>query len=115
MWVREAGLEVAGTRQVRAALRLGAAVARIEPLGNVFRGVFCPAALLIARRELDPARRLGERVWTPRGERLQAEVMRDPELKLHPPLTAADRALLERLQRRAGRLARRGNLFPCRG
>ncbi len=33
--------------------------------------------------------------------------MRDPELKLHPPLTAADRALLERLERSAERLAGR--------
>src|SRR5260370_1250617 len=33
--------------------------------------------------------------------------MGDPEFKLHPPLTAADRALLERLERSAERLAGR--------
>jgi hypothetical protein len=102
-----AWLEVAAHRRARAHLLDQAALERVEALGNIFSGVFCPSALLMARREPDSARRLEQQVWMPPGHVAQAEIAHHPELRLHPPLSAGARALLTRLERDGERLAGR--------
>jgi hypothetical protein len=69
-----AWLEVAAHRAARQRLLERAAVERIEPLGDVFAGVFAPAALLVARREPDAEARAAQMVWTPAGAVRQREL-----------------------------------------
>jgi hypothetical protein len=95
-----AWLEVAAHRDARQLLLSRAAVERVEPLGNVFRGVFAPAALLVARAEPDADARREQLVWTPGGVVRQAELADS----LLPALDARARALLERLDAAGPRL-----------
>jgi SAM-dependent methyltransferase len=84
--VPEAWLEVTAHQPARARLLETCVVERVERLGNIFPGVFAPAALLVARR--DPA----------------APRQRDP---FAPALDREARALLaklERTERLAGRV-----------
>jgi predicted RNA methylase len=99
-----AWLEVAAHRPARARLVDEAAVERIERLGNVFPGVFAPAALLVARLEPDRQRRTAQQIATPRGPVPQALVLADPERGLNPDLTPEAHALLGRLEEGSGRL-----------
>jgi predicted RNA methylase len=98
-----AWLEVAAHRCARAQLVEAVALERVEPLGDVFPGVFAPAALVIARREPDAARRDGARVWTPRGAVTQRRLV-DSGGALNPRLSPRERALLAKLDARAEHL-----------
>jgi hypothetical protein len=95
-----AWLEVAAHSEARRSLLRQAALERVEPLGDVFPGVFAPAALLVARKEPDPEARLQSKVWTPRGWVLQREL----EDSLVVRLDAPGRALLRKLDGRSERL-----------
>jgi len=100
-----AWLEVAAHRADRARLVEAAALERLEPLGDPFPGVFAPAALVIARREPDAERRASQSVWTPRGAVRQAALV--AEGWFNPRLSPRERALLDKLDARAERLAGR--------
>lgn len=93
-----AWLEVAAHRPAREQLLGSCAIERLEYLGEVFPGVQAPAALVIARREPDPARRAASEVRTPRGKLLQSVLAADPERALNPRLSAEERALMAKLE-----------------
>src|SRR4051812_12710886 len=95
-----AWLEVAAHREARRALLDAAAIERIEPLGEVFPGVFAPAVLMVARRESDPEARREQQVWTPAGSVRQADLGDRLVVTLDP----RGRRLLETLERRRQRL-----------
>jgi SAM-dependent methyltransferase len=103
-------LEVAAHRALREQLLARAAIERVEPTGN-FPGVFAPAALLVARLEPDPAARLAQAVWTPRGEVAQAELLRDPDRALLSQLTGEERSLIDALETSSQRLAGRATFI----
>lgn len=99
-----AWLEVAAHRAARAGLLAGAAIERLERLGDVFPGVVAPAARVQARREPDPAARAAQVVATPRGPVRQAELMADPLCVLEARLSPEERALARRLDQAGERL-----------
>lgn len=105
--VPAAWLEVAAHRPARRRLLDGAAIERLEHLGDVFAGVHAPAALLIARREPDPAARAAQTIATPHGALAQAEVTADPDGALNPRLAPAERALARKLEAARERLVGR--------
>jgi trans-aconitate methyltransferase len=104
-----AWLEVASHAPARKRLLQTTAVERLERLGDVFAGVMAPAALVVARRELDADVRAMSVVETPVGRVRQAELARDGTL--NPRLSLADRALLDRLDARSERLRGRARFF----
>jgi TaqI-like C-terminal specificity domain/Eco57I restriction-modification methylase len=95
-----AWLEVAAHRAARRRLLSEAAIERIELLGDVFPGVFAPAALLVARREPVEARRRAQQVWTPAGAVRQSELTD----QLVVAVDARGRELLSRLAKDGQRL-----------
>jgi hypothetical protein len=99
-----AWLEVAAHRQARRQLLESAAIERIEPLGDVFAGVFAPAVLLVARREADPEARREQRVWTPAGPVRQGELAARNGDRLVVTLDDRGRRLLEKLEKHQQRL-----------
>lgn len=105
--VPAAWLEVAAHAAARRRLCDAAALERLEHLGEVFAGVHAPAALLVARREPDPAARAAQRVTTPRGEVAQAELMADAACVLNARLGPDERALVGKLEAERERLAGR--------
>jgi len=106
-----AWLEVAAHRPARERLLAEAAIERVERLGDVFPGVFAPAALLVARKEPDAAARDAQWVTTPVGQVAQAAWARDPARAFNARLSAADHALLERLESGAQRLCGRATFI----
>ncbi len=102
-----AWLEVAAHRAARERLLARAALERVEPLGEIFRGVFAPCALVIARREPDRAARAAAEVWTPGGVVAQEALAASPDRALIARLDDRDRALVARLDDRAEHLAGR--------
>jgi hypothetical protein len=102
--VPAAWLEVAAHRQARRHLLETMAIERLEHLGDVFPGVFSPAALLIARREPDPQRRAEQRVATPRGPVVQARLAGDADAVLNARMTPDERLLLDKIDRHRERL-----------
>jgi hypothetical protein len=95
-----AWLEVGAHRAARRRLLEEAAVERVEPLGDVFPGVFAPAALLVARKEPEAAARAAQPVWTPAGMVLQRQLGDDLVINVD----ARGRELLGQLEARAERL-----------
>ncbi len=102
-----AWLEVAAHRAARRRLLEAAALERVEPLGDVFPGVFAPAALLIARKEPDLEARRAQPVWTA-GGRVRQHELGDA---IGGTLDARGRALLARLESGGERLAGRGRFI----
>jgi SAM-dependent methyltransferase len=108
--VPAAWLEVAAHRRARRQLLAATAIERLEHLGDVFPGVFAPAALIIARREPDAARRAQQLVATPHGPILQRMLDGDGDggdCVLNPRLTARERLLVDKLDGARERLAGR--------
>jgi hypothetical protein len=99
-----AWLEVAAHRSARRRLLELAAIERIEPLGDVFPGVFAPAVLLVARREPSASARREQRVWTPAGSLRQSDLCAKNGDRLVVTLDARGRRLLEKLEKRQERL-----------
>ena len=95
--VPAAWLEVAAHRAARRHLLATTAIERLEHLGDVFPGVFSPAALVIARREPEPLRRAQQVIATPRGPVAQERLAGDANAVLNPRLTPGERLLVDKL------------------
>lgn len=109
--VPAAWLEVAAHRAARRHLLSTTAIERVEHLGDVFSGVFSPAALLIARREPEPLERAQQIIATPRGPVTQELFANDPDAVLNARVTPLERALLHKLDGARERLAGRARFI----
>src|SRR5437870_4805073 len=91
---RTSSISRAAQGPARRALLERAALERVVPLGHVIPGVLAPAALVVARREDDAARREGSMVQTPHGPIAQAALQGGQSWTFGARLAPAGRALV---------------------